>query len=121
MKRIILAALIVCVVSPAWGDTAAGVYAAKLSPECSTFLSDYAMAELSQRGSKITYSNHFGDNIGWIAGYMTRVNFSVRGKENYFRDLLEEVAWVASWCRDNPSLDLSDAMRAITKARTGRH
>jgi hypothetical protein len=118
MKRLILAVLIVGVVSPAWGE-AKGVFQAIITAECSEILSDYATSKLESRGGNTTYNKHFGDIIGWIAGYMTRVNYSIPGKENYFHDLIDEVAWVASWCRDNSSSDLTAAMKALTRVRTG--
>jgi len=53
-----------------------------------------------------------------MMGYMTGINELVKGKEDFFRMKFSEVAsWVASWCRDNQSRDIDDAMDALYKSR----
>ena len=103
---------------PAWGKDALGIYTPILDLSCSRVLREYAVANLGGAGTtEVTYNTKFGDVLGWIAGYMTRVNFDTRGKKDYFHDLVDEVAWVASWCRDNTSYSLPDAMEALTNLR----
>tara|TARA_B100001964_G_scaffold154003_1_gene169371 strand:+ start:708 stop:845 length:138 start_codon:yes stop_codon:yes gene_type:complete len=42
----------------------------------------------------------------------------ITGKEDYLKMKFSEVAsWVASWCRDNPSRDISEAMDALYDSR----
>jgi hypothetical protein len=87
---------------------------------CSEVLSAYAKANLRVEDGRMKadgWEIHYF--VGWIAGYMTRVNYSVPGKKSYFNDLIGEVAWIASWCRDNPSKGLSNAMDSLTLTRTG--
>ena len=98
--------------------SAGAEYIPILPQPCTKVSRIYAWSNLEMVGTKIIYKENLGAILGWIAGYMTRVNYQ-GSKENKFNDLIEEVAWIVSWCRDNPSKGLSHAMEALTKARTG--
>lgn len=78
--------------------------------ECINFLDDYAKSEAAL-------------GIGWIFGYLTAINKTRYGKDNYFSDLeWEDIpAWIASWCRDNPTKDLYDATNALALRHEPRY
>ena len=92
-------------------------YVPKLDSSCSEVVKKFEAANLTSEGREVKYHPDFGNIIGWIAGYMTGVNYVVRGKADYYKATADEVAWVASWCRDNQSKDLSDAMAIRTFKR----
>jgi hypothetical protein len=118
MRQLVAAVFLTMLfVNMARADNNRGQYTTTLAPTCNEYLRDYATASITDTGSRLEYSTSFGNDIGWIAGYMSHVNSSIRGKSNYFNDLINEVVWIASWCRDNSSFDLDDAMRALTKIR----
>ena len=82
-------------------------------------MKDYARSDLQDLGGKVRYPAEFGRVIGWVSGYMTAANHYLPNKINNFAHILDEIAWVASWCRDNSSKTIVDAMEALTKLRTG--
>jgi hypothetical protein len=53
---------------------------------------------------------------GWIAGYLSGYNMNVdNGKSDIVAGISynDTYRWVASWCRDNPSKSLFDAVNAL--------
>ena len=95
MKRIILAALIVCVVSPAWGKDSKGV---------SVYFGyeDLGSCGLYVKENRSGISNQF---TGWLRGYMTATNDFVPGKKDFFEgvDTDSIFLWVEQWCLKNPT------------------
>ena len=56
--------------------------------------------------------------FGWILGYASRANEDSLGRADiYEMKSVDLAAWAASWCRDNPSKTLYDAMAALTESR----
>lgn len=117
MKRLLLAALLVGAMSPAWGLDGDS-YTTVDDIDCSKFLDEYAKGGIGKDSDGVTQGyGPFKAIAAWIAGYMTSVNRHVAGKTHYFRDFREEVIWIASWCRDNPSESLSEAMSYLSFVR----
>ena len=122
MKRIILAALVGALVSgPAVAVDETGSYyrLGMGSEKCAKYLGAYGTSELKHTpDGQFSFNNRFGIWIGWIHGYATRVNMTTKGRANiYDMDSIGIAAWLASWCRDNPSKDLTEAMNAFTQSR----
>ena len=122
MKRIILVALVTVLVSgPAWG-VKNNSYSSYFpgSEKCTKFLSDYARAETTatRDGNAVNYSYPAAAalEIGWILGFISGTNREKEGRENFFLyGWVENIGWIASWCRDNPSKDLLDAVEALMR------
>jgi len=121
-RRIILAALVgVLVIGPAWAIEVKDrlhVFGAG-STLCTKYLGAYGTADLKTAPDGYMSSGDvFAYELGWIQGYATRVNETTKGRENiYDMDTIGLAAWVASWCRDNPSKRILNAMEALTESR----
>ena len=121
MRKVIIAAALlgVLVSGPVWAVDEAGSYfnfGAGLE-KCTKYLGEYAAADLKKiPGKQISYKRKFGYILGWIEGYATRVNkITKAGADIYDMSILDMMAWLASWCRDNPSKILINAMDSLTE------
>jgi hypothetical protein len=86
--------------------------------KCTVFLGNYATGNLRKSNGQLAYSSEFTATVGWLQGYLTRVNEQAKSTGDiYGIDLIEIAAWLASWCRDNPTSNLINAMQALTKSR----
>ena len=123
MRKVIIAVVLVGVLvsGAAWGKDEAGRYYifGAGGEKCAKYLGDYSTSELKREpNEEFTYSPKFGIWIGWIHGYATRVNKTIKGRANiYDMDSVDIAAWLASWCRDNPSKELTRTMHALTESR----
>jgi len=120
MKRLLMVALVGLVVSgPAWGIGKGGAYTGYSQHSCGFYLDAYASAELI--GDHL-YSGTYKTSIvfGWINGYLTAYNRHVdTGEINILGTMPMNDArrWMASWCRDNPSKDVLDALAELLLTR----
>lgn len=81
---------------------------------CSEFLDAYSRTTLNEEG-------YIGPNKSWrafgyINGYLSAYNLYVdNGKENIKEGMTynDVYRWVASWCRDNSSQRLDEALNAF--------
>lgn len=96
---------------PARGYDDIGTYVPKLPLSCASLLQ--ADPTDGQDVLAVYY--------GWMAGYMTRVNERLPGKSDHFGPLADELEWIRSWCRDNPSEDFEEAMHTLTDTRLGKN
>ena len=53
---------------------------------CNEFLHEYGSAGIEKTNTGFRYNIDFGNYIGWFQGYLTRVNLSISGKNDYFSD-----------------------------------
>ena len=121
MTRIILSALMILLISgSAWAVDSKGGYAGKFPYTCPQVLEFHSASGLESGEKGVTFNKSFGVIIGWMAGYMSRVNFTIQGKTDFFENMAQEVEWVVRWCQDNQAAGLNDAMEALTKARTAK-
>ena len=109
MKRIILAALIMCVVSPAWGEDKLGIYRMygyKDLGSCGVYVKE----------SRSGISNQF---TAWMRGYMSATNKYVTGKRDFFEGIDEDsiFLWIEGWCLKNPTLSFSEGLFAFLGTR----
>ncbi|GBE06990.1 hypothetical protein BMS3Abin11_00088 [bacterium BMS3Abin11] len=83
---------------------------------CNEFLHEYGSAGIEKTNTGFRYNIDFGNYIGWFQGYLTRVNLSISGKNDYFSDvsILDVLGWVGSWCRENPNKNVAKAMYIYT-------
>ena len=87
--------------------------------KCTDFLNDYAKSTMDIiENEDSTYIKNTSDialEVGWIYGYLTAINKTRLGKEDFFSDLglLDTLGWIASWCRDNPTKSLYDATNSF--------
>ena len=89
---------------------------------CGTYLGAYSVADLRKRGSDHSYRGDFGSYLNWLQGYASRVNQTEPGGQNVYQMGTVDIAgWVASWCRDNPSKSLLEAMDQLTNKVLGSH
>ena len=123
MKRLILCVLFAFVslaCSSAWGVDD-NRYTTKLGEwTCTEFLSAYATSDLKAVKEGYEYNTgKFTVMWGFIAWYLTAVNASTLGKVDWFnKDLIAEVAWIASFCRDHQSKDLPWVLWELANTRT---
>ena len=116
MKRLLMVGLVGLVISgPAWGYEKDGDFTSLGKPECEKYLGAYGNITFTAEG-KITGPHEAFVFVSWMAGYTTAYNKYVdNGKAN----ILDSVAsndvlrWIASWCRDNPTQDVRDALEAL--------
>ena len=121
MTRLIIPFLVALLVSgPAWGKDKAGrfhVFGEGIK-KCTEYLGAYGASDLEALGeTRITTSKELGTYLGWIQGYTFRANETELGATNiYGMNTIEMAGWLASWCRDNPSKMILDAVSAITES-----
>lgn len=86
---------------------------------CPAFLADYAKANISVAGreldgARVKYepAGNIEVAIGYFAGVMAGVNRSLPPNKNWFPDvgIVDGMAWLASYCRDNPSMPFASAV-----------
>jgi hypothetical protein len=108
MKKLILAALMVCVVSPAWGGTDSRYtsFGYKKLGSCGLFVKE----------NRSGISNEF---TGWIRGFMTATNKFVSGKTDFFEGTDEDsiFLWIEQWCLKNPTSSFGRGLHLFLKTR----
>ncbi len=120
MTRIFIAALIavsVVIGSSAWAYNQRGTFVSRFNYSCKQLTEFYKIADLQRDGDGVAFNRSFSVIIGWIAGYISRVNLREEGKADFYGNLANEVAWLIQWCKINPGGDLAEAMEALTKER----
>ena len=85
---------------------------------CAKFANDHATGETRawREGNTERYRYPPGAalEIGWIMGYITAANEHAEGAENFFLDhWVDNITWIADWCRAHPANDLLDAVQAL--------
>jgi hypothetical protein len=122
MKRKIIAVLVALVVSgPAWALDNKGNYITYGVNSCTKYIDVYSRTKLTGRS---TYDGPLDAwfSFGWIHGYVTAYNESVR---NYRSDIFYSMSmnnaykWMASWCRDNHQKNVHDALKALISSQSG--
>jgi hypothetical protein len=119
MKRLLMAVLAGLMISgPAWGyDEVDEFKIGRIHnlPECGEYLGAYDKATLTAEHTYQAPYEAWGV-FEWINGYVTAYNLFV---DTGVMDVLSPMAkndsrrWIASWCRDNPSSDLDEALQAL--------
>ncbi|MDX1486075.1 MAG: hypothetical protein R3229_16510 [Alphaproteobacteria bacterium] len=121
MRRCIAATIVLLTLGgTAWAFDSKGQYVGRFNYSCPQVLELYGRSELQKDGAGVTFNRRFSVIIGWMAGYMSRVNATVRGKAEFFEHMADEAAWIAQWCEANQKSDLMDAMEALVKERTSK-
>jgi hypothetical protein len=121
MIRIIIPALVaisVLVGGSAWAIDKKGNYVPRFNYSCKDLKSFYKTSGLDKNEEGVTFNRSFGVIIGWMAGYISRVNQKVSGRADFFGNLADEATWLNEWCKLNPGGDLMEAMDALTVERT---
>jgi hypothetical protein len=120
VRRIALVAMLtLCASGEAWAADARGNYDALSLSTCAKYLDAYSKTTLT---GDATYKGPYEawSDRGWVNGYLTAYNrFVSNGKVNIkegttFNDVHR---WLASWCRDNKSNDLDDAVFAFIRSQ----
>jgi len=121
MARIIVPTILALLISgSAWALGPKGEYVGRFNYSCSQLIKMYEKSGVQKEGSGVTFNRSFSVIIGWMAGYMSRVNTIRRGKADFFENMADEATWIAKWCESNQKSDLMDAMEALTKERTAK-
>lgn len=119
MRRIVVPALVGMLVSgTAFAIDRNGSYVGRFNYSCPQVMKLYEKSDLKKDGTGVTFNRSFSVIVGWMAGYMSRVNSSKTGKSDFYGNMADEAAWVAKWCETNQKSDLMEAMEALTKERT---
>jgi len=116
MKRLLMTVLVGLVISgSAWGIGEDGIFKHYSQPSCGEYLGAYAGATLKNDGDY--EGNHEVWKVfGWLSGYLTAYNTHVdNGKADILGSMTLNDArrWIGSWCRDNPSKNLHQALFAM--------
>ena len=113
MKRLVLISVFMALASPTWGASN-GRYT-EYNYNCQEYLDAYAKTTLID-DNKYSGPHAMWEASGYIRGYTTAYN---RETNNGIGNILEDMSmrdtysWIASWCRDNPSKTLDDALQAL--------
>ena len=119
MTRFIVSTILALLIGgSAWAMGPKGEYVGRFNYSCPQFLKMYAESGLEKDGSGVTFNRSFSVVIGWMAGYMSRVNATSRGEADFYVNMVYEAEWIAKWCEPNQKSDLMEAMEALTKTRT---
>ena len=115
MKKLILIAIALMLVG---GEAAsAKTYTEYLPTKCHDFTEIYAGSGFKwNKGSPSWRDTQFGSRLNFILGYLTYAAKHAVAEghhvNNPTKQVVNPVAWVGSWCRDNPSELVSDALDA---------
>ncbi len=121
MKRIIVPTILTLVIGgSAWAVAPKGEYVGRFNYSCPQILKLHKNSGLEKVGAGVTFNRSFSVVIGWMAGYMSRVNRTRRGKADFYENMADEADWVANWCETHKKADLMEAMEALTKERITR-
>lgn len=108
MKQLILAAVIVCMVSPSWGKD-------------NNRMVTYGYEDLGTCGAfvKENRSGISDINTAWLRGFMTATNKFVPGNENFFDGTDEDsiFLWIEQWCLKNPTSPFSRGLHLFLVTR----
>jgi hypothetical protein len=123
MRRMIAAVLVLGVLGVA-GESYAkdknGVWTARSSKTCSYYLDAYSRTTFTG-DEKTNGPYEFWSVSAWIAGFISGINFA---EENGEKEILNTMTsndifrWVGSWCRDNQSKSVPEAVLALIKSRS---
>ncbi len=120
MARIAIPMLIavsVIVSSSAWAVNQRGSFVSRFNYSCAQLNEFHKNAQIQKDGDGVTFNRSFAVIIGWVAGYMSRVNLREEGKADFFGHIADEIGALIKWCKANPGSDLAEAMQALTKER----
>ena len=117
MKQFLVMFAVFLVAGDAGAVNESNIWVPHNTQSCSMVLSAHADIETTAKGWKGGTKGF--RLIGYVSGWASAVNWAVKGKKDYFVGMksTDITNWVASWCRSNPSKDLSDAMTALTDSR----
>tara|TARA_R110000868_G_scaffold196613_3_gene442583 strand:+ start:637 stop:978 length:342 start_codon:yes stop_codon:yes gene_type:complete len=108
MKRIIIAALLTCLVTPALAAGAQGQYNVK-------GIGNYSCGKwTAERKDKSLKGTTY---VTWITGYLTSYNNFTPGVVDISKgtDVAGLSAWVDNYCGANPLNDIADASNALVQ------
>ena len=123
MSRLIVAALVAsCFVVSAesYAMNAQGEYKPYGLATCGKYLDAYSKAELTDQRDVATTDPNTAHALGWISGFVSAYN---RYDANERYSILGEMSlndvrrWAATWCRNNPTKDLDDAMGTFIESQ----
>ncbi len=120
MARIIIPVLIavtVVISSSAHAVNQRGSFVSRFNYSCAQLTEFYKNAGLQKDGAGVVFNRSFAVIVGWVAGYISRVNQREQGKADFYGNLADEVSGLIDWCKVNPGSDLAEAMEALTKER----
>lgn len=121
MARIIVPTILALLIGgSAWAVGPKGDYVGRFNYSCPQLMKMYEKSGVQKDGSGVTFNRSFSVIIGWMAGYMSRVNTIGRGKADFYENMADEATWIAKWCESNQKSDLMDAMEALTRERTAK-
>jgi hypothetical protein len=109
MRKLILAALVVCVVSPAWGVDSNGYY-------------NVLGFGVKSCGSYTKASgNRKEEYIVWATGFLTAVNFTIKGKSDWLKgtDMDGVRGWLDNHCRSNPTNNFATSVVKLSRYLIG--
>jgi hypothetical protein len=119
MARMIVPTVLALLIGgSAWALGPNGEYVGRFNYSCPQLIKMYEKSGVQKDGSGVTFNRSFSVIIGWMAGYMSRVNTIRQGKADFYGNMADEATWIAKWCEANQKSDLMDAMEALTKERT---
>ena len=121
MTRIVVPTILALLIGgSAWAMGPKGEYVGRFNYTCPQLLKMYEKSGLEKDGTGVTFNRSFSVIIGWMAGYMSRVNTTRKGKADFYGNMADEVDWIAKWCESNQKADLMEAVEALTKERTAK-
>ncbi len=106
MKRLILAATLLCALPGAQARGATGSYATVGARSCAIFLRD-------QQARSWAYNA----DAAWVAGYLTAYNAQTPDTADILggSDISSVLLWLQTWCKANGSAGLAEGMSELTK------
>lgn len=100
-----------------WARDKNGTFTTHGGKSCGHYLDAYSRSTLSG-GTQLKGTPEALTVFGWINGWLSAYNaLSANGKKNILGGMTPNGArrWVATWCLDNPSKDVDDAIGTLTR------
>jgi len=105
MRRLILAAALLCALPGAWARDASGSFETVGAKSCAAFMRDHK----AQRWA-------YNADTAWVTGYLTAYNALTPDTSNILgdTDVSGAMLWLQKYCQSFPTHGLADGMLALT-------
>ena len=105
MKRLIVAAALLCMAPGAWARDASGSFDTVGAKTCAAFMSDHKAQSWA-----------YNADTAWVTGYLTAYNALTPDTSNILgdTDVSGAMLWLQKYCLAYPDNGLADAMLALT-------
>ena len=105
MKRLIVAAALLCMAPGAWARDASGSFETVGAKSCAAFMRDHKAQSWA-----------YNADTAWVTGYLTAYNALVPDTSNILgdTDVSGAMLWLQQYCLAYPDNGLADAMLALT-------